>query len=179
MRGAALTALVALDPKRGVPTLTGVLNDAGNSSGVREKSVQLLSGINLPEAQEPLVQALPAAPSRLQIHIAVGLAGSAAGAEKLLEAVGAGKASARLLQERFVELRLAGLNLAQLNERVAKLTQGLPPADQARLWAQISQARSAHVLRAYVAHMALRMSSWSAVHHEAAVTDGWNGLSNG
>lgn len=130
VRGAALTALVALDPKRAVPTLTGVLNDAGNSAPVREKSAQLLSGINLPEAQEPLVQALPAAPSRLQIHIAVALAGSAAGAEKLLEAVAAGKASGRLLQERFVELRLANLNLPGLNERVVKLTQGLPPADQ-------------------------------------------------
>lgn len=130
LRGAALTALVALDPKQAVPTLVQVLSDAGNPAPVREKSVQLLSGINRAEAQEPLVQALPTASSRLQIHLAVGLAGTNAGAEKLLEAVAAGKASPRLLQERFVEIRLAALSLPRLQERVAKLTQGLPPADE-------------------------------------------------
>jgi putative heme-binding domain-containing protein len=41
-----------------------------------------------------------------------------------------GKASARLLQERPVELRLAGAKVPGWKERIAKLTRGLPPADQ-------------------------------------------------
>src|SRR5262249_27945937 len=43
----------------------------------------------------------------------------------------AGKASARLLQERPVALRLEQAKVPDLKERLAKLTQGLPPADQA------------------------------------------------
>jgi len=58
------------------------------------------------------------------------LAASKTGAEKLLEAIAAGKASPRLLQERPVELRLAGSKIPDWKERVAKLTAGLPPADQ-------------------------------------------------
>jgi putative heme-binding domain-containing protein len=66
----------------------------------------------------------------LQNVIAAALAGSRPGAEKLLEAVTAGKASARLLQEPSVVPRLGAANVPGLKERVAKLTHGLPPADQ-------------------------------------------------
>jgi putative heme-binding domain-containing protein len=44
--------------------------------------------------------------------------------------VKAGKASARLLQERPVEIRLGQTQLPNLKERIAKLTEGLPPASQ-------------------------------------------------
>ena len=83
-----------------------------------------------PEPQAQLVQALPTAPARLQTVIAAGLAGNKPGAEKLLEAVAAGKASARLLQERAVEVRLNQTQLPDLKARIGKLTSGLPPADQ-------------------------------------------------
>jgi putative heme-binding domain-containing protein len=66
----------------------------------------------------------------LQSVIASGLAGSPQGAEQLLEAVTTGKASARLLQERPVEVKLSQSKVANLKERVAKLTAGLPPAEQ-------------------------------------------------
>jgi putative heme-binding domain-containing protein len=66
----------------------------------------------------------------LQTTIAAGLAGKAAGAEKLLEAVKTGKASARLLQNRFVALLLEGSKLPRVQERIAELTAGLPPAGQ-------------------------------------------------
>ena len=66
----------------------------------------------------------------MQSTIAVGLASSLGGAEKLLDAVKAGKASARLLQERPVEIRLEQAKVPDLKERVAKLTEGLPPASQ-------------------------------------------------
>ena len=43
----------------------------------------------------------------------------------------AGKASARLLQERAVEARLTSANIPNLKTRVAKLTEGLPPKERA------------------------------------------------
>ena len=52
----------------------------------------------------------------------MGLAGSKTGAEKLLEAVAAGKASPRLLQERPVEVRLAGSKLT--DEQYASFKSG-------------------------------------------------------
>jgi putative heme-binding domain-containing protein len=62
--------------------------------------------------------------------IALGLAGSPQGGEKLLAAVAAGKASARLLQEPAIGIRLDQAKIANLAERVAALTKGLPTADQ-------------------------------------------------
>jgi putative heme-binding domain-containing protein len=76
------------------------------------------------------LQTLPSAPARLQTVIAAGLAASKEGGEKLLEAVAAGKASARLLQEKAVETPLFGGTIPNVKDRVAKLTKGLPPADQ-------------------------------------------------
>ncbi len=70
-------------------------------------------------------------PARLQNAIAAGLAGSKPGAEKLFEAIGSGKASARLLQERVVEVKLNRVETARL-EGAGRRTagrRGLPKVD--------------------------------------------------
>jgi putative heme-binding domain-containing protein len=129
-REAALAALPSLDPKRCVDLLGEILADAGEPIALREKAAGVLGGLNQPAAQGELIKALAAAPQRLGITIAAVLAGSKTGAEKLLEAVTIGKASPRLLQERPVEVRLANARIPDWKERIAKLTQGIPPADQ-------------------------------------------------
>jgi aminoglycoside phosphotransferase (APT) family kinase protein len=50
---------------------------------------------------------------------------------------------------------------------------GLGEDDQLRLWRLLRDRREAATLRAYLAHMALRLSSWSAVHHDDATTERW------
>lgn len=129
-RGAALQALVAIDGKKHMPVLGKVLTDAAAPVALREKAAGLMGATNLPEAHAELLKALASAPGRLGTAIAVSLAGSKPGAEKLLDAIAAGKASPRLLLERPVEVRLQGANVPNLKDRVAKLTVGLPPADQ-------------------------------------------------
>jgi putative heme-binding domain-containing protein len=129
-RRAAIVALAASDGRRHVGLIGQILNDAQEPAGLREQAASTLAGTNLPDAQAVLLQSLPAAPSRLQNAIAAGLAGSRQGADKLLAAVTAGKASARLLLERSVEVRLKQSKVANLNERLATLTQGLPRADE-------------------------------------------------
>ena len=62
--------------------------------------------------------------------IAAALAGKPEGAELLLGSVAAGKTSARVLQDRAVQVRLNESRLPQAAERVAELTKGLPTADQ-------------------------------------------------
>lgn len=128
-RRAAAAALVAIDAKAHVPFLARLLTDAAEAPGMRDQLATLLAGINQPESRAELVKALPTAPARLQSSIALGLAGSPQGIEQLLQAVTTGKASARLLLERPVELRLSQAKLPELKERVAKLTKGLPAAD--------------------------------------------------
>ena len=129
-RHAALNALVQINPREQVALLGRLLNDAAEPISFRERVAQTLAGLNQPEARVELLKGLPTAPARLQSAIALALASSLPGAELLLEAVATGKASARLLQERPVRLRLAATKVPQLDERLAKLTRGLPPADQ-------------------------------------------------
>ncbi len=125
---AALEALIKLDASRYAPVVAGVLADAEAPIGLREQSANLLAQANLPQTQEELFKILPTAPARLQTIIAVGLAASPTGAEKLLDAVKTGKASARLLQNAFVRARLDATHLPHLKERIEELTAGLPSA---------------------------------------------------
>jgi putative heme-binding domain-containing protein len=67
----------------------------------------------------------------LQNVIAAGLASSDEGAALLLTTIEAGKASARLLQERGVEVKLKERKVTGLAERIAKATKDLPPATAA------------------------------------------------
>jgi putative heme-binding domain-containing protein len=129
-REAALGALSAINAGRNAAVLGRVLTEASAPIELREAAAKLLGQGNQPETQAQLLQALAAAPARLQTAIAAGLAGSPAGADKLLDAVEAGKASARLLQEKAVETPLTAGNRPGVKERLAKLTKGLPPADQ-------------------------------------------------
>jgi putative heme-binding domain-containing protein len=129
-RVTAMNALVAIDPKKHIPALGKILDNGGEPLPIREHAAGLLGQINRPESRAELIKVLPAATARLQNRIAVELARSREGAEKLLEAVTAGKASARILQDRLVALRLAETRLPRLKERIAKLTAGLPEPDK-------------------------------------------------
>ena len=110
--------------------LTQLLLNEKEAIAIREQVVSALAGINHPEAHAALVQALQNAPARLQSTIALGMAGSPQGGDKLLQAIEAGKASPRLLQVRAIELRLQQVKVGNVQARLKKLTQGLPTADQ-------------------------------------------------
>jgi putative heme-binding domain-containing protein len=143
-RRAALEALMKFDAPRYAPVLADVLANAEAPIGLREQSANLLAQANLPQTQEELLKILPTAPARLQTIIAVGVAASPAGAEKLLDAVKTGKASARLLQNPFIRARLDATKMPHLNERIEELTAGLPPAG-ADMQALLNRRRAAFV----------------------------------
>ena len=130
-RDAALAALVAIDPVGTIPALARIIVDASAPAPLRSRAAGSLAAMNRPEASESLVNALPTAPGGLQAAIATGLAQSSKGIGQLLDAIQAGKASARLLQERAVGVRLEATKLPGVKERVAMLLKGLPPAEQA------------------------------------------------
>lgn len=126
----AVVALLAIDPRQNSASLAALVSTSREAIEVREQIAASLAATNLPDAQSALVKALETAPARLQSVIAQGLAGSPQGGEKLLAAVATGKASARLLQEFPVAVRLELVKLPDVKNRVAKLTKGLVPADK-------------------------------------------------
>jgi putative heme-binding domain-containing protein len=129
-RKSAIAAVVIVEPKHHIDTLAHLLVHDAEKIGVREQIASSLAGVNQPEAYTALVQAFEKAPARLQTTIALGMAGSPQGGNKLLDAVAAGKASARLLQDRAIELKLRQAKVVNLDKRLAMLTKGLPAADQ-------------------------------------------------
>jgi putative heme-binding domain-containing protein len=141
-RRAAIDTLLGFDAARNAALVGRVLADAAAPLAVREHAANKLAQANQPTTREQLLLVLPAVPARLQNTIAAALAGSREGAEKLLEAVAAGKASARLLQEPAVAVRLEQTHVPGLKERIARLTTGLPRADQ-RIGELIERRRAA------------------------------------
>jgi putative heme-binding domain-containing protein len=130
VRSAALTALAAIDGPRHASLLGKTLTDMSESRTLREQTARVLGTIPQKEGRAQLVAALQTAPAETASLLAEGLAGTREGAEELLALIDGGKASPRLLQERPIQVRLEQLRLPKWPERFAKLTAGLPPADQ-------------------------------------------------
>jgi putative heme-binding domain-containing protein len=129
-RLAALDALMVLAGPHHAEVVGRILADAAAPMELREHAAELLGQANQRATRAQLLQALPLVPARLQNHIAAALANRRAGAEELLDAVATGKASARLLLEWGVAIRLNQSGVADLKPRLEKLTAGLPRADQ-------------------------------------------------
>jgi putative heme-binding domain-containing protein len=126
----AMGALTVIDPEANLPTIVDVLNNAAAPISMREWAAHLLGNLDRPEAKSSLLASLPVAPERLQFAIASALVRRRDGADALLQAIAAGKASGRLLQERSVTINLESSGLPNVADRIAALMKGLPPADQ-------------------------------------------------
>jgi putative heme-binding domain-containing protein len=129
-RKSAMTALVSLDPGGSVAALGKILRESGEPIEVREAAGNLLVGLGKPETRTILVEAMATAPARLQTAIATGLAQNREGAEALLSAVSAGKASARPLQEQGVAVRLKDSGVPDIQAKLESLLKDLPPAEK-------------------------------------------------
>ena len=86
-RNAALASTAAIDPAGSVATLGRMIRDAAEPVEVREQAAGLLVAAGKPESRSILVDALSTAPGRFTARPE---------AEALLDAVTAGKASARM-----------------------------------------------------------------------------------
>jgi putative membrane-bound dehydrogenase-like protein len=129
----ALGALSVIDPRANLTTIAKTLSDSSMPIAIREWAAAILGGIDRAEARAALLETLPIAPERLQSAIATALVRRREGAEGLLKAVAAGKASARLLQDRSVTISLESSGLPGVGERIAALLKGLPAADEKQI----------------------------------------------
>lgn len=130
LRSSAIDACVANDADRSIALLSGLLTKPDEPLPLRQKAAGALANLQQPAAREALTVELRTAAEGLAIEIAAALALKPEGAEALLNEVAAGKASPRLLVERVVRERLAAAKIADLDERLEKLTAELPPADE-------------------------------------------------
>jgi putative heme-binding domain-containing protein len=126
----AMGALTVIDPKANLAVVGNVLAGASAPIAMREGAANLLGNLELTDAKTFLLATLPSAPERLQTAIALALVRRREGADALLQAIAAGKASARLLQQRPVTISLESSGLPQVALRITSLLKGLPPADE-------------------------------------------------
>lgn len=143
LRASALEACVVNDAALARPLLAQVLGDAGEAMPLRQKAAGALANLPEPEARDVLVKQLRIASDRLAVEVAAALALRRDGGEQLLGEVAAGRASARLLQERIVSERLHQAGVPDVDSRLSKLTANLPPADE-RIQQLIAGRREAY-----------------------------------
>jgi putative heme-binding domain-containing protein len=126
----AAEVLLSYAPTAAVPAIRRQLADTATPEAVRTGLLLACAASHNTDALLDARDALASLPYRLAVPIATSFASTKVGAEVLLDAVRAGKAPARLLQERTILERLRASNADGWQKRVAELTKNLPPADQ-------------------------------------------------
>ncbi|HEX5270920.1 MAG TPA: HEAT repeat domain-containing protein, partial [Gemmataceae bacterium] len=144
-RVAAFNSLLSIDPAHHVALVGHVVADGAEPNGLRSQAAGILARLNKPESLAQLVAALPSVPAPMQTVIALNMLGTREGTDRLLDAVAAGKASARLLREPGIEPYLSRSPFPGAVERAAQLTKGLPPADQ-RVQELLAKRRAAYLV---------------------------------
>ena len=141
VRVVALESATKLDRGKAIAALTELMADAGLKPTMRDQSATILGRMGQADVDKLLVNQIATAPARLQQAIAVALVQRPAGAETLLAAVEAGKASARLLKIRPVENKLKQTNLRDRDRRMEAALKGIPDVDE-RIMTAIAERKS-------------------------------------
>jgi len=114
-----------------MPLLDRLLADPAEVMKVRQKAAQLLADSNRDDARKILIARLAQVHFSLATDIASSLARTKPAAEALLAAMESGKVSRQLMLEKTVVDGLRNSQPEKLDARLAKLSEGLPPADAA------------------------------------------------
>lgn len=129
LRRRAFESALSIDSARTLPVLRRTVKDPRANPQLRSAGIGLLGKSSAGGARRDLLELLPTAPYAVAQSIARALVATPAGAKTLLAKIEAGKASRQLLRDRYV---LFGLHVAKppmLEQRIAKLTAGLPKVD--------------------------------------------------
>jgi putative heme-binding domain-containing protein len=129
-RAAAARTLAALNMEAHVAALAATLEDQASPAPLRETIAAALAPSSAPAAISARINTMRSVPQRLQLALAKSLAATPAGAEALLQAIGDGKASPRLLGDATVKERLAVSKPTDLDDRLKRLMKGEPEVDQ-------------------------------------------------
>ena len=130
LRPFALDACVAVGPTESIALLEDILAAAEEPKALRSRAAAALGNINNEASRTVLVEQLARAPEHLALAIATALASGKDSGAALLDAVGQGKASPRLLTEGGITSRLLAAKVPDAQKRISELTAGLPPEDE-------------------------------------------------
>ena len=130
VRSAAVQAVMRVDPKASEGALEKLVVDPVEPAALRLQAAGALGAVNSSAARTALSAAMAGAPSSLEQGLALALAATPEGADALLDVISTGKASPRLLQDPPVVARFKPRLNPQREQRIARLTAELPPADQ-------------------------------------------------
>ncbi|MFP6613201.1 MAG: c-type cytochrome, partial [Pirellulales bacterium] len=131
LRIAAIDGLGQLDAAGGaLVLLTKIVSDRNEAADVRSRAAGVAGRVDADKVRSALVQLLIEAPSLLQREAAAALAQTKPGAERLVETVSQGKASARLLGEAKIAELVRSHGGEPLARRAARLAAKLPPVSE-------------------------------------------------
>ena len=130
LRRDAAAVAVALDRDRAVEAVVAALCDPAESADVRVEFVKVLAASDHPVAREAIASAISTAPAAQQRALALAALVDRTAAEAVLVLIERGKVSARLLQDPQIARRMADVGAADVRERIARLTSGLPSPDE-------------------------------------------------
>jgi putative membrane-bound dehydrogenase-like protein len=130
LRREAAAAAIALDREPAVEALVARLADRGESAAARVEFVKQLAGLDVPQARMAIAESLSNASATEQRGMALAALADRGTAEALLVLVERGKVSARLLQDPQIARRVRDVGLVDADARIARLTSGLPSANE-------------------------------------------------
>ena len=128
-RAAIAQTLVSFEPNDQLSGLVTQLADAGVPESLRERAIQAVVGKCDP--QDALRDFLRLTPHRVQQKLAQELAGSASGAEFLLQAAADRQIPPALLADRSTKEKLLAAKIPNAASRVAKVTDGITAPNEA------------------------------------------------
>ncbi len=133
-------AQLALRPEPQLEALLSLMGETTLDSSLRSAIAEQFADRDAGETSALMKRCLQAATEARQQQLAEALSGSRDGAERLLELVSSGTASAHLLSVPTIQQKLAAVNVDHWQDRVAELTAGLPPENE-RLTTVIRERR--------------------------------------
>ncbi|MCA9412882.1 MAG: c-type cytochrome, partial [Candidatus Omnitrophica bacterium] len=130
MRDQSLRALLEIDFAEYLPLAKNLLNDPDESLEARQVAAEAIGKYRKAPAIDALGETLQTSPWELTIPVAVQLASSGEGANRLIQEISQGRASSMLLGERKVAERLHNQRSLQIDEAVHRLTEGMPSLEE-------------------------------------------------
>ena len=128
-RLAACTAAMQLDRDKAVAALAALVQNPAQTISLRARAAQLLGPVNSKTTRDALAASLTSAPGLLQRTIAVAMSTTSEGSVSLLNAIAAGKASPRLLQDKEIAERMSAHPAVMSDGRRIELVKNLPTAE--------------------------------------------------
>jgi putative heme-binding domain-containing protein len=130
LRIAAADVMLRYSPPDALTLCRQQLADPATPEAFRSSLLMALASSGNKEARLDAIEAIKNVPYRTALDVCAAMSSTQAGVEELLAAAKKGQVPPRILQERLILERMRAARVPNLDQQIAELTHGLPPADQ-------------------------------------------------